>query len=175
MRFVLLLMARAVSPFHLVSFCLGWNIPRILVFWQQGRKQSLNIICIFITLNLHWKEHLQNSWKSYEWKSYGLKDTLSCFDSWLYQCRGGKSKGKDCVKRFFYFRSLVQASRILVCRFSSRLPCSVCWQSRRWEPLICGGHTKSGIPHLVRTNSGIPQLVCNKPVLYIKLYALGST
>ena len=55
----------------------------------------------------------------------------------------------------------------------SRLPCSVCWPSRRWEPLICGGHTKSGIPHLVRTNSGIPhsvhtnsgipQLVCNKP------------
>ena len=37
----------------------------------------------------------------------------------------------------------------------SRLPCSVCWQSRRWEPLISGGHTKSGIPHLVRTNSGI--------------------
>ena len=25
------------------------------------------------------------------------------------------------------------------------------------------------------TNSGIPQLVCNKPGLYIKLYALGST
>ena len=42
---------------------------------------------------------------------------------------------------------------------SSRLPCSVCWQSRRWEPLICGGHTKSGIPHLVRTNSGIPRSV----------------
>ena len=57
----------------------------------------------------------------------------------------------------------------------SRLPCSVCWQSRRWEPLICGGHTNSGIPDLVRTDSGIPEsvrtdsgiphLVSNKPGL----------
>ena len=43
------------------------------------------------------------------------------------QCIGGKSKGKDCVKRFFHFRSLVQASRILVCRFSSVLSKAPAW------------------------------------------------